>query len=128
MPGLTELVRLRPVVCADLVELLPMVAAGEGRVDRRSRSHMEQCLRCQAEIARYRRMLRALRGLRNQAVTPAPGVLGEVLDAIAGVGSPAADRAVRAAYLAGITVATAAAGALGLAVWVAHRRPGSSIS
>ena len=37
--------------------------------------HVESCLRCQAELARYRRMLRALQLLRTQFLEPTPGLL-----------------------------------------------------
>ena len=43
--------------------------------------HVESCLRCQAELARYRRMLRGLQLLRTQYLEPAPGVLSQTLAA-----------------------------------------------
>ena len=36
--------------------------------------HIESCLRCQAELARYRRMLRGLQLLRTRYLEPAPGL------------------------------------------------------
>jgi len=41
--------------------------------------HVETCLRCQADIARYRRMLRGLRDLRTRYVDPPPGSLDAML-------------------------------------------------
>ena len=40
-------------------------ARGGADVDLATQTHIESCLRCQAELARYRRMLRALRPLRD---------------------------------------------------------------
>jgi anti-sigma factor RsiW len=44
--------------------------------------HIEQCLRCQAELARYRRMLRGLDELRTRHLEPTPGLLPQTLAAI----------------------------------------------
>ena len=38
-----------------------------------------QCLRCQAELVQYRKLLRALHDLRTEVLEPAPGLLAEVL-------------------------------------------------
>ena len=48
----------------------------------RSQRHVETCLRCQAELARYRRLLRTLALLRTRYVEPTPGLLGETLAAL----------------------------------------------
>jgi RNA polymerase sigma factor (sigma-70 family) len=54
-------------------------APGRGRrvrpLDRAERRHVEQCLRCQAELAQYRKLLRAMRLLRTDvgAVPDRPG-------------------------------------------------------
>ena len=66
-PGATSRTRSRPMRCDDIGEVL----AGDRR-RRRSRSttppasHVEQCLRCQAELVQYRKLLRALRTLRDR--------------------------------------------------------------
>jgi len=44
--------------------------------------HVETCLKCQAELARYQRMLRGLRDLRSRYVEPAPDLLDETLAAL----------------------------------------------
>ena len=44
--------------------------------------HVETCLRCQAELARYRRLLRTLALLRTRYAEPTPGLLGETLAAL----------------------------------------------
>jgi hypothetical protein len=103
------------------------MAAGEAGVDDSSRQHVAACLRCQAEVAFYRGMLRRLRSLRHDEVPAPPGALGAVLAALdaAAVDEPVggASRVLRVAYVGGITVATAAAGAAGVLVWMNRRRP-----
>jgi anti-sigma factor RsiW len=45
--------------------------------------HLETCLACQAELAGYRRLLRALRSLRDEPVLfPSPELIGETLTAL----------------------------------------------
>ena len=39
----------------------------------RARVHVDQCLRCQAELVQYRKLLRALRAMRTEVLEPAPG-------------------------------------------------------
>jgi hypothetical protein len=75
-------------------------------------AHVESCLQCQAEIVRYRRLLRALHDLRTTVIRPAPGLLADIL---AGLGERGEQRAIRsmitgrrAAYAGGIAVATVA--------------------
>ena len=49
--------------------------------------HVGQCLRCQAELAQYRKLLRALSGLRGAQVLPDPELLGLVLDSVSPLAS-----------------------------------------
>ncbi len=44
--------------------------------------HVGRCLRCQAELAQYRKLLRELAGLRGAQVLPAPELLDLVLDSV----------------------------------------------
>lgn len=128
MRGLAEIVRLQTADCRLAAARLPAVAAGEAGVDERITMHVAQCLRCQAEVAAYRRILRHLRSLRHDVVSSPPGAMAEVLEALARAGSgeapTAPNRVLWAAYVGGITVATAAAGAAGVLVWMNRRRPG----
>jgi len=67
-----------PTVCADLVEELASVdeltvLGGP------SRDHVQQCLRCQAEVAHYRRMRRTLRTLASHPAAVDPGLAHEIL-------------------------------------------------
>ena len=48
--------------------------------------HIESCLRCQAELARYRRMLRGLQLLRTRYLEPSPGLLAQTFAAHRGSG------------------------------------------
>ncbi len=126
MPRLADTVRLRSPDCRRAAGRLPALAAGEPGVDDRSREHVARCLRCQAEVAFYRGMLRQLRALRRDEVPSPPGALGAVLAALdaatTDVPSGGANRVLRLAYVGGITVATAAAGAAGVLVWMNRRR------
>jgi hypothetical protein len=44
--------------------------------------HLEGCLRCQAELAQYRKLLRGLSSLRDVEVTPDATLLDEILEAL----------------------------------------------
>ena len=89
--------------CEAIAESLPGVVDGSARLDRAERRHVEQCLRCQAELAQYRKLLRAMRLLRTD-VGAVPGR--------------------RVAYLGGIAAAATAAGAGAAIVLVSRGRRG----
>ena len=55
-------------------------------------AHAETCLNCQAELLRYRRMLRTLHDLRTTIIRPAPGLLAEILENLAERGEQRAIR------------------------------------
>jgi anti-sigma factor RsiW len=114
----------RRVTCEDIAELLPGIVDGEDRADRRIQRHVESCLRCQAELAQYRRLLRALHQLRTDVIEPAPGVLTGILAGLTEAGERGAIRSIlsgrRAAYMGGLALATAAAGAAGTIVLVSR--------
>jgi hypothetical protein len=110
--------------CEELTDLL--AATGEGELlDARARRHAESCLRCQAELAQYRKLLRALRTLRTEVLVPAPGLVADVLSALEDAGERHAVRSLlqgrRVAYVGGIAVAATAAGA-GAAIVLASRQ------
>ena len=112
------------VSCDSVAELLPQVVEHGGAVDAPVIEHVEACLRCQAELVQYRRLLKALRQLRTEVLEPAPGTLTGILASLEAAGERGAIRSLlsgrRAAYVGGIAVATAAAGAAGALV-LAHR-------
>jgi anti-sigma factor RsiW len=116
--------------CDEITPLLPALVDGEpmhSEVDQ----HIETCLRCQAELARYRRLLRTLSLLRSRYAEPTPGLLGETLAAI----TDAAETGARRTLLSGRRLAYAGAiggGALAAtataAVLIARSRRRSALS
>jgi hypothetical protein len=68
-----------------------------------------------------------VRSLRDEEVPAPPGAVAAVLESLATAGledaSPGINRVVWVAYVSGITVATAVAGAAGVLVWMNRRRP-----
>jgi hypothetical protein len=112
--------------CEDVADLLPAIGDGSARPDWRVSRHVEGCLRCQAELVQYRRLLRALHQLRTEVLEPAPGLLTGILAHLEEAGERGAVRSIlsgrRAAYVGGIAVATAAAGAAGAIVLASRGR------
>jgi hypothetical protein len=89
MPWPAELPRrstrhLRALVSCDAVSAeLPLVVDGSRRPTQAMADHLGSCLACQAELAGYRRLLRALRSLRDEPLLfPAPELVGETLTAL----------------------------------------------
>ncbi len=115
------------VSCATVADALPGIVEGETVADSTIRRHVETCLRCQAELAQYRKVLRALHQLRTEVLEPAPGLVPDILAAIGAAGERRAMHHLlngrRVAYVSGIAAATAAgaAGAI-LANRARHRR------
>ena len=115
--------------CDDVALLLPHIADGSEVADIAVRDHVEHCLRCQAEMVQYRKLLKALHQLRTEVLEPAPGLVSDILATIEAAGERGAIRSLlagrRAAYVGGIaaaTVAGATAGALVLASRARQRR------
>ena len=66
------------VSCDAMSEELPLVVDGSRRPSPAMAEHLHTCLRCQAELAGYRRLLRVLRSLREEPVSfPAPDLVGD---------------------------------------------------
>ncbi len=108
--------RADQAACAAFARALPAVLDAPGALASQMTAHVETCLVCQAELARYRRLLRLLGELRRETVELPPGALAEVL---ACVGQAARRRAVRSAlsgrplaYGGGLAAAAAAAAGL----------------
>ncbi len=95
-------------------------------VDLGMQTHIESCLRCQAELARYRRMLRALQQLRTRFLEPSPSLLAQTLAVLEEAGERHAVRSLlsgrRLAYVGAISGAAAAAGATAVALILARSR------
>jgi hypothetical protein len=110
--------------CDEVTTLLPALVDGEAVGDE-AVSHVETCLRCQAELARYRRLLRTLSMLRTRYAEPTPGLLGETLAVIAEAAEHGARRTLvsgrRLAYAGAIGGGALAAGATA-AVLIARSR------
>lgn len=111
----------------DTVSLqLAEVADGFNELAGDVEAHVSGCLRCQAELAQYRKLLRALTALRGHYLTPDDALLGEILEAL----RPPATvhrlqrRNRRAAYIGGIAAAATAgaAGAIVIATKLANNR------
>ena len=117
--------RRPPMRCEELSEGLAAAADGSVLLGRNERRHVERCLRCQAELVQYRKVLRAMRAMRTEVLEPAPGLLADVLANLEAAGERRAIRSMiqghRAAYLGGLAAATAA-GAAGAIVY-ANRGP-----
>ena len=111
--------------CEDLADDLAATADGSALLGRDERHHVESCLRCQAELVQYRKVLRAMRAMRTEVLEPAPGLIADVLAIAGGVrrapSHPVADPGHRAAYLGGLAAATAA-GAAGAIVFASRAR------
>ena len=65
--------------CDDVARLLPEAVENGAAVEVSVQRHIESCLRCQAELARYRKMLRGLQLLRTRYLEPSPGLLAQTL-------------------------------------------------
>ena len=110
--------------CDDVAQLLPEAVESGAAVELSVQRHIESCLRCQAELARYRKMLRGLQILRTRYLEPAPGMLAQTLAAIEEAGERHAVRSIlsgrRLAYAGAIGGAAVATGAA-VTVMIVHR-------
>ena len=109
--------------CAEVTRRLPEILDGIAPADAEVVAHVEECLLCRAELARYRKMLRLLAQLRVERPAMPDGLLEGVLASI----EVAAERQVIRSALARHGVAYAAGLVLSAAVAtgifvVAHAR------
>ena len=96
----------------DVADILPGLVDGTVTIDDRTRAFIESDLRRQAELARYRRLLRGLGALRTTYLEPSPGGLAQTLNSLAAGG----ERRVARSILTGRRVALAGAALGGAAV------------
>jgi anti-sigma factor RsiW len=112
------------VQCDDVARILPEAVDSGFAVELALQRHIESCLRCQAELARYRKMLRGLQLLRTRYLEPAPGLLAQTLASIEEAGERRVVRSIlsgrRLAYAGALGGAAVAAGAAATAVML-HR-------
>jgi hypothetical protein len=111
--------------CEELADDLAAAADGSVLLGRVERRHVERCLRCQAEVVQYRKLLRAMRTMRTEVLEPAPGLLSDILANLEAAGERRAIRSIlsghKAAYLGGLAAATAA-GAAGAVLYANRAR------
>ncbi|MDE0700148.1 MAG: hypothetical protein F4Y27_07035 [Acidimicrobiaceae bacterium] len=100
------------VACRDLVDEL--VSTDESLLSLPTRVHVAECLRCQAELASYRRLRRMMRTLANAPIDLDPMLEHDIRDLLDQLDQTSARRipARAAATLGGIA---AAAGVIALA-------------
>jgi hypothetical protein len=111
--------------CDDLAADLSAAADGSTLLGGEQRRHVETCLRCQAELVQYKKLLRAMHAMRTEVLEPAPGFLADLLAGVSERGERRAIRSMisghRGAYLGGLAAATAA-GAAGAIVFASRAR------
>ena len=104
--------------CDKLAETLAGAADGSVVLDADEQAHVDTCLRCQADLAQYRRVLKAMRTMRSEVLRPPPGLFADIVAGLESAGERQVLRSMitgrRVAYIGGIAAATAAgaAGAL----------------
>jgi hypothetical protein len=111
--------------------MLPETVEGTP-VDLAMQTHIESCLRCQAELARYRRMLRALQQLRTRFLEPSPSLLAQTLAALEEAGERHAVRSLlsgrRLAYAGAIGGAALAPAGTAAALILARSRRRAAVA
>jgi hypothetical protein len=105
----------------DVADLMPGLVDGTDDLDPEVLSFIESDLRSQAELARYRRLVRTLRSLRTVPAEPPPGLLSETLAALGSAEHPVRRITRRRVAFVG-ALGGVAAGAAATAVLVARRR------
>ena len=111
--------------CDVLAERFPAVLDDPTVLEPAQADHVGRCLRCQAELAQYRRLRRTMAAMATDRVVVPSGL---ATDVIVGLDEVLLRRARhrtagrRAAYLGGLAAATAA-GVGGVLVIATRRRP-----
>src|SRR5579875_2109928 len=115
---------LRAVVGCEAVRAqLPLLVDGSRRLTPAVAEHLSRCLACQAEQASYRRLLKALRSLREEGLAPRPEQVARVLSAL-----PEAPRRSFGPLVAVAAAGAAVVGAAALVAWGARRPRGLALS
>ena len=114
--------------CASVSESLAAAARGERSLGPAEQEHLSACLRCRAEQLRYRRLMEAMRALREHPVGENPRIESQILGLLDTHGGRFARRvpAPAAATLGGM--AAGAAAAVGLIALAARHRRGAALS
>jgi anti-sigma factor RsiW len=125
--GLEERAMPRDTVnCEAVAPRLAMAVDESIPLTRPQQRHAESCLRCQAEMAQHRKLLRALQSMRSDVIEPSPNLLSDILAGLQETGEQRAIRSLlagrRAAYLGGLAAATAAGAVSAIVVTTRTRR------
>lgn len=109
--------------CDELASRLVASLDDPTELGREDHAHLARCLRCQAEIARARRLQRDLAGLRDVVDEPPDDLFDHIVEAL-DADDLRTGRHRRAAWVGGLAAATAAAagGAIVLAGRTRRRR------
>lgn len=111
--------------CTDLDQWLPSVADEE--LPAAAQLHVDECLRCQAEVARFRKLRRLTLSVSSLQLRPPDELLADVLSGLSSGTNRLAERARagrrRAAYAWGLSAATVSAGVGVALVVIRSRRP-----
>lgn len=113
------------MLCNTISLELAEVADGRSSLAAESKGHVDHCLRCQAELAQYRKLLRALTALKEDRLVPDDDLLDEIMAAV-GPGASVhrlhrlTHRHKKVAYIGGLAAA-GAAGAIVLASRLANK-------
>jgi hypothetical protein len=114
------------VSCDDVADALPGIVDGLEVAEIEVQRHVAACLRCQAELVQYRKVLRMLHELRTEVLEPTPGLVPDILAALEAAGERRAIHHLlngrRVAYVGGIAAATAAGAAGAILATRARRR------
>jgi anti-sigma factor RsiW len=117
--------------CEQVSELLPNIVEDGVEASAEVRAHIESCLRCQAEVAHYKKLLRSLHALRVEVLEPAPGMLAAILARLEAAGERSAVRSIltskKTAYASGVAVATTA-GVIGAVIFANRTRKARNVA
>ncbi len=113
--------------CDDAARHLPKVIEGADALPDDVAAHVNQCLRCQVESVRYRRVARTMRQLRHQSAPAGPELALDILrwiESAERAGTIRSAKLRKAAYVAAAATAATAAGAAGALVLANRSRRG----
>jgi hypothetical protein len=115
------------VRCELVSDLLPGLVDGSTVATRLTRAHLGRCLRCQAELAQYRRVRRAARSLHTERWAGPADLLEAVLAGLERASDRTAARTRRlGVYLGGVAATAAGAAAAGAIVLTRRTRARAS--
>ena len=114
--------------CVSTSESLAAAARGEHSVGPAQNEHLAACLRCRAEQLRYRRMMEAMRTMRDAPLGHDPRVESQILGHLAAHRERPGGRALAQAATAVGGAAAGAAAAVGVIALAARHRRGAVLT